>query len=71
MVLFTRYRKAVAALLAAVGTWGGTALANDGVIDGVEWFGLLGVLASALLVAGVPNDPPVGAAPDPGVSERG
>jgi hypothetical protein len=49
----TAYRKALAALLTAVSTWGGTALLDDG-ITGAEWFGLLGVLGAALVYA-TPN----------------
>lgn len=63
-------RKAVAALLAGIATWGGTALA-DGAVTPVEWFGLLGVLAGVVAVFGVPNDAPAGQPADPAVSERG
>lgn len=48
----SRYIKALAALLGAISTWGVTA-APDGV-DSVEWFGLLGVLGTGLLVLGSP-----------------
>jgi hypothetical protein len=40
-------RALIAALLAAVGTWGATAFA-DGHLQPVEWFGLLSVLGVAL-----------------------
>lgn len=48
------FAKAIIAFFTALGTWGGTALA-DGQIDGVEWFGLCGVVVAALLVYQVPN----------------
>lgn len=47
-------RKALAALVALVGTWGVTAVA-DGAIDAVEWFGLLVVLGGSGAVWGIPN----------------
>lgn len=46
--------KALTALLAALGTWGGTALA-DGSVSPAEWFGLTGVLVAGLAVWVVPN----------------
>ncbi len=48
--------KALVATLTALGTWGATALADNG-IDGVEAFGLCGVLVAGLLVWSVPNTP--------------
>lgn len=64
----SRYAKALAALLGAIGTWGATA-AQDG-ISSVEWFGLVTALGTALAVYGVPNTPPAGEPPDPGMSEQ-
>ena len=49
------YRKAIAALLLAIGTWVTTA-APDG-IDGAEWGGLLVALATGLGVAQISNAP--------------
>lgn len=46
-------RKAIAAGLTGLATWGGTAQTNG--IDGAEWWGLVGVLVSATLVWLVPN----------------
>lgn len=48
------YAKAIAAFFTSLGTWGGTALA-DGHIDGVEWFGLTGVVVATTLVFQVTN----------------
>ncbi|HWH01936.1 MAG TPA: hypothetical protein VNV66_22070 [Pilimelia sp.] len=53
----TRYTKALAALLGAVGTWGVTA-AEDGSIVLGEWFGLLVALGTALGVYALPNVAP-------------
>lgn len=50
----TRYAKAVLAALLAVSTWGATA-AVDGTFDAVEWFGLLGAVATAAGTYLVPN----------------
>jgi hypothetical protein len=50
-----QFRKAIAATLAAIATWGVTAIA-DGVVNGVEWFGLVGVLAAAIATFGVENE---------------
>lgn len=50
----TLYLKAIIAFFGGLGTWGGTALA-DGQVDGVEWFGLCGVVVMALAVFQVPN----------------
>lgn len=49
------YRKAIAALLGSIGTWGMTAAAEGG-ITGAEWFGLLAVLGTTSAVWGLPND---------------
>lgn len=49
------YAKAIAALFGAISAWGITAI-QDG-IDGAEWFGLLGVLGTVLLVWATPNAP--------------
>jgi len=51
------YAKAIAGLLGAISTWGVTAAADDA-INAVELFGLLGALATVLVVYAVPNDPP-------------
>lgn len=48
--------KAAIAFLTALGTWGGTALA-DGHVDGVEAFGLTGVLVATIAVYAVTNKP--------------
>lgn len=53
----SRYAKAIAALLTALGTWGATAGA-DGRYDGVELWALTGVLVTALAVFAIPNEPP-------------
>lgn len=66
----SRYAKAIAALLGAIATWGVTA-ASDSRYDQAELWGLLGVIATAALAFQVPNDPPVGEAADPHMSERG
>lgn len=50
----TRYLKAIAALIGGVSAWGLTA-ASDNAIQMAEWFGLVGVLATALAVLAVPN----------------
>lgn len=51
----TAYRKAIAAFVSLVGTWGITAAA-DGHISAVEWFGLLAVVGGTGAVWGLPND---------------
>lgn len=48
------YTKAIIAAVGAVSTWGITA-ASDGVFDSVEWFTLLGALATAVSVYAVAN----------------
>lgn len=53
--------KAVIAFLSALGTWGATALASDG-ITGAEWFGLCGVVVAGLAVYAIPNQPADGEA---------
>lgn len=55
----SQYAKAIAAFFTSLGTWGGTALA-DGHIDGVEAFGLCGVVVATLTVLQVTNTPPQG-----------
>lgn len=50
----TTFRKALAAALTGVATWGITAQ-PDG-IDGAEWWGLFGVLVGAFLVWLTPNE---------------
>lgn len=49
------YAKAVAAFCGSISAWG-IGASPDG-ISGVEWFGLLGVLGTTILVAFVPNKP--------------
>jgi len=66
----SRYSKTIAAILGAVSTWGITAAAEGG-INAVEWYGLLGALAAALAVYGIPNVAPTGEPADPGMSEQG
>lgn len=46
--------KSVITFFTALGTWGGTAML-DGQIDGVEWFGLCGVVVATALVYAIPN----------------
>ena len=50
------YAKAITAFFTALGTWGGTALA-DGAITGPEWFGLCGVVVVTAGVFQVSNGP--------------
>jgi hypothetical protein len=50
-------RKAIAATLVALATWGVTAGLDDSYED-VEWWGLLGALVAAAAVYLIPNDPP-------------
>lgn len=50
--------KALIASLTALGTWGGTALADDHV-TGVEWFGLTGVVVAGLAVYATKNAAPL------------
>lgn len=47
------YAKALAALLGGIATWGVTA-SEDG-ISSPEWFGLVGVLGTAVAVFAIPN----------------
>lgn len=65
----SRYFKTVAAVLGAISTWGITAAAEGG-INSVEWFGLLGSLATVIGVYAVPNTPPSGKPSDPAISEQ-
>lgn len=65
----SRYAKTIVAVLGAISTWGITA-ATEGGITAVEWFGLLGSLATVLGVYAVPNTPPAGEPSDPGISEQ-
>lgn len=51
------YAKAIAAFFTALGTWGATALADNG-IAGAEWFGLCGVIVATVAVFQIPNQPP-------------
>lgn len=48
------YAKAIAAFLGGIATWGATAALDDSISLG-EWFGVLGVLGTALAVFAVPN----------------
>jgi hypothetical protein len=50
----SKYAKALAAILGAVGTWGTTAAA-DGQITSQEYFGLLLAISTALVVYVLPN----------------
>jgi hypothetical protein len=50
------YAKAIAALLGGIATWGVTA-ATDNAISLVEWFGLVGVVGTAIAVFAIPNKP--------------
>lgn len=52
----TRFRKALAALIGGIPSWGVVAQVDG--IDQVELWGLAGVIATALLVWVVPNDAP-------------
>ena len=52
----SQFRKALAALIGGVPSWGVVAQVDG--IDLVELWGLAGVVATALLVWLVPNDPP-------------
>lgn len=47
------YAKALAALLGGIATWGVTA-SEDG-ISAPEWFGLVGVIGTAVAVFAIPN----------------
>lgn len=49
-----QYRKALVALVTALGTWGYTVLEDDR-ITSQEWFGLCGVAVTVLGVWGAPN----------------
>lgn len=66
----SRYAKSIAAVIGAIATWGITA-ASDNSITLVEWFGLLGALATVVAVYSVPNQPPPGQPADPAMSEQG
>lgn len=61
----SNYVKLMAAFLGAVGTWGYTASATNG-ISLQEYFGLLGVLATSLAVYSLPNTPKTPTNQDPG-----
>lgn len=54
----SKYWKTILAVLGGVSAWGITAAADDSITQ-VELYGLLGVLATALAVYGVPNSPEV------------
>lgn len=53
------YIKCLCAVLGGISTWGITA-ASDNSINGVELFGLLGVLSTSLAVYAFPNRPTEG-----------
>lgn len=65
----TRYMKTIAALLGSIATWG-VAAGEDGILTMVEYFGLLGVLATVVGVYAIPNTPPDGGLADPDMSEQ-
>ena len=65
----SRYVKFFSALLGGIATWGYTAAADD-LISKVEWFGLIGVIGTALAVYQFPNTNPDGGAGDPEISEK-
>lgn len=67
----SRYRKLIAGAVGALLTWGATAHLPDGSIDRAEWWGLAFVVAAAVGIERIPNDPPAGERADPAVSERG
>jgi hypothetical protein len=48
--------KAIAAFFGTLATWGAL-VADDGTINTAEWFGLGGVISTAILVWAVPNAP--------------
>lgn len=50
-----KYTKAVMAFFTALGTWGATAFADNG-LTAVEAFGLCGVIVAALAVYQFPNE---------------
>lgn len=64
----SRFAKALFALIGSLATWGITAAA-DGVYDQIEWWTLLGVLATTCSVYFIPNTPPAGDERDPRISE--
>lgn len=51
-----KFAKAIVAALTALGTWGGTALADE-TIQGAEWFGLTGVAVAFFAVYAISNEP--------------
>lgn len=66
--MMSRYAKAIAAFLTALGGWGITA-APDGYSQAELW-GLCAVVVAGLSVYAMPNKPPTGEEPDPTVSEQ-
>ena len=66
----SRYWKTIIAVLGGISSWGITASADNDITQ-VELYGLLGALATALAVYGIPNSPPSGEPADPNMSERG
>jgi hypothetical protein len=55
--MFGPYTKAILGTLAATATWLTTAV-SDGHISAVEWSGLMGVVVSAIVIAGSTNTEP-------------
>lgn len=51
------YAKAIMAFFTSLGTWGTTALSDNGLTT-IELFGLCGVIVATVAVFTVPNDPP-------------
>ena len=65
----TRYAKALLAAVGAVATWGVTAGVDDKYTQ-AEYWGAVAAVVTALGVYFVPNRPPIGEQPDPGMSEQ-
>lgn len=65
----SRYVKFISALLGSLATWG-YSVTEDNTITQGEWFGILGVLATAFAVYQFPNVTPDTGAGDPDVSEQ-
>jgi hypothetical protein len=66
----SQYAKAVMAFFTALGTWGATAFADNG-LTVVEAFGLCGVIVTTVGVFAIPNLPPRGERADPDKSVVG
>ena len=50
----SRVAKAIMAFFTTLGTWGTTAMADNG-LDNAEWFGLCGVIVATAGVWAIPN----------------